>query len=39
MNTAVSQNAKHRNDIAWIKSSGKSFHVEFRLTVDRVTDA
>ena len=25
MNTTVSQNAAHRTDIAWVKTSGKSF--------------
>ncbi|TAJ21796.1 MAG: hypothetical protein EPO65_00415 [Dehalococcoidia bacterium] len=27
MNTTTSQNAAHRNDLAWIKSQGKSFTV------------
>ncbi len=27
MHTTTAQNASHRNDVAWIKSSGKSFKV------------
>ena len=33
MHTTPAQNAAHRNDIAWIKSTGRSFHVDGELYI------
>lgn len=33
MNTTTSQNSAHRTDVAWIKTSGKSFHVNGELFI------
>lgn len=33
MNTTTSQNANHRNDLAWTKTKGKSFKVNAELYI------
>jgi hypothetical protein len=38
MHTTTAQNKAHRNDIAWIKTPGKSFKVDGELYVSEYTN-
>jgi hypothetical protein len=39
MHTTTAQNLAHRNDLAWIKSKGKSFHVNGELYISEYRNA